>query len=178
MNSKQYKELLEDLYKIFQKHDFDPTEIRFKGQKHEEQRIQEVKENPWPEYDETTYGTHENYAHFLKNKDLKYIWAHNNKRIKYWQLDPSDVYKLCPDRCPMSGVLIDYGLGKNKVTSKIEFRPSIEHIVPRASGGNAYGDITNIEILTQASNMYKSKGTVLNFLQGTCYQLRKIIDDS
>ena len=177
MNSKQYKELMEDLHKVFQKHGFDPVNLKFKGQKDIEERIQKTKESPWPEYNEATYGSHENYAHFLKHNDLKYIWAHNSERVRYWQLDPDDVYKLCPDRCPMSGVLIDYGIGHNKVTSKIEFRPSIEHIIARASGGEAYGDITNIEILTQASNMYKSKGTVLNFLQGTWYQLRKIVDD-
>ena len=177
MNSKQYNALMEDLHKVFQNHGFDPVELKFKGQKELEHRIQKVKESPWHEYDESTYGSHENYAHFLKNNDLKYIWAHNSERVRYWQLEPDEVYKLCPDCCPMSGVLIDYGIGKNKVTSKIEFRPSIEHIIARASGGEAYGDITNIEILTQASNMYKSKGTVLNFLQGTWYQLRKIIDN-
>lgn len=168
---------MEDLIKVFQKHNFDPVKWKFKGQKDYEERVQYVKDNPWPEYDEATYGSHEDYAHFLKNKDLKYIWAHNSERVRYWQLDPNEVYKLCPDRCPMSGVLIDYGIGRNKVTSKIEFRPSIEHIVARANGGEAYGDINNIEILTQASNMYKSKGTLLNFLQGSYYQLRKTLDD-
>lgn len=168
---------MEDLIKVFQKHNFDPVKWKFKGQKDYEERVQYVKDNPWPEYDEATYGSYEDYAHFLKNKDLKYIWAHNSERVRYWQLDPNEVYKLCPDRCPMSGVLIDYGIGRNKVTSKIEFRPSIEHIVARANGGEAYGDINNIEILTQASNMYKSKGTLLNFLQGTYYQLRKTLDD-
>jgi hypothetical protein len=167
---------MEDLIKVFQKHNFDPVKWKFKGQKDYEERVQYVKDNPWPEYDEATYGSHEDYAHFLKNKDLKYIWAHNSERVRYWQLDPNEVYKLCPDRCPMSGVLIDYGIGRNKITSKIEFRPSIEHIVARANGGEAYGDINNIEILTQASNMYKSKGTLLNFLQGTYYQLKKTVN--
>lgn len=168
---------MEDLIKVFHKHNFDPVKWKFKGQKDYEERVQYVKDNPWPEYDEATYGSHEDYAHFLKNKDLKYIWAHNSERVRYWQLDPNEVYKLCPDCCPMSGVLIDYGIGRNKITSKIEFRPSIEHIVARANGGEAYGDINNIEILTQASNMYKSKGTLLNFLQGTYYQLKKTLDD-
>lgn len=100
---------------------------------------------------------------FLKSKTkydlLKKIWAINMSQK--WGCDTGALYKKCPDRCPIFGTPLDYGLGKNTVIRNISgenndwFRPSVDHIVARSNGGSS-NDVNNMVIISLRANTLKS----------------------
>lgn len=189
MDNQQLIEMLTEINAVFFKYGVDNRTFKFKGQEELELKILHAKNNPAP-YDPQTYGNPKIYAEFLeRNKDRKFVFFHISPARKDWKINAVDLireYDLgnfsAPDFCPDSGCMLDYGFGRNSVTSNPEFRPSFEHIIPRneiaIKGLNIeYNDIANLEIISNASNTYRSKGTFINRLQLFQSSLNKYILD-
>jgi hypothetical protein len=128
-------------------------------------RVTESLENRtyWRHFDASTYLRNDLYMEFLKSKTkydlLKKIWAINMSQK--WGCDSDALYKKCPDRCPIFGTPLDYGLGKNTIIRNISgenndwFRPSVDHIVARSNGGSS-NDVNNMVIISLRANTLKS----------------------
>lgn len=173
MKLTQYNNLLADLHTVFNKHDFNNRVMKVQGQTKEELIIQEHKENPHPKYHIGTYGSSSIYEEFKRTNDLKLVWARMSSSVAEYQLDPVTVAKIAPDFCPVTGALIDYGYGLNRVTDNPYFRPGIDHIVSVGNGGTKYGDITNIQIVSEFFNTIKNYGTMINAVQWLNFELNK-----
>lgn len=177
MDNQQLINFLTEVNAVFQKHGVNNRTFKFKGQEDIESKILHVKNNP-ASYDPKTYGNPTIYAEFLeRNKDRKFVFFHISPARKNWKINSNDIIKeydlgnfSAPDFCPDSGCMLDYCFGRNAVTSNPEFRPSFEHIITRneiaIKGLNIeHNDISNLEIISEASNIYRSKGTFINRLQ-------------
>jgi hypothetical protein len=121
-------------------------------------------------FDNSTHSTQKLYEHFLKNKDLKWIWCHSGDR---YGVDPVELYNIAPDRCPVFGTLLDYGLGKNISTNHPAYRPSMDHVAQQSRGGTKRGDITNFEIMSVQANMFRNNSTRMQQLYLLKYELSK-----
>jgi len=121
-------------------------------------------------YDSATHINHELYEHFLKHRDLKWIWCHAPGR---YDVDPKALYERAPDRCPVFGTLLDYGLGKNASANHPAFRPSMDHIEQQSRGGIKTEDINNFEIMSVQANTYRSNATLMQMLYLLKYELSK-----
>ena len=126
---------------------------------------------PYELYDVNTYGSPIIFDEFKRTKDLKLVWARMSSSVKDYQLDPEQVAKIAPDRCPVTGALIDYGYGFNRITDNPYFRPGIDHKVAVNNGGNKYGDITNIQIVAELYNTIKNCGTIIDAIKWVGYDL-------
>lgn len=116
-------------------------------------------------YDSTTHGSYELYEHFIKHRDLKWIWCHSGYR---YDVDPKLLYERAPDRCPVFGTLLDYGLGKNASANHPAFRPSMDHIDQQSRGGTKTKDINNFEVISSQANTFRSNATLMQM----CYLLK------
>lgn len=169
MNQKQYKSLIEDLRSVFEKHNFGSTSIKRKGQKSIEDKIQS--RTAYRLFDQLTYGSQELFQEFEETGDYKKLWAsrhHNDYRMNF-----EEFYSILPDRCPITGCLLDYGEGFNKVTSHPCHRPGQDHIIAQNNGGQRYGDINNLQIINQHMNGVKSDGTIIDALQWLRFEVMK-----
>jgi hypothetical protein len=92
--------------------------------------------------------------------------------VKEYQLDPVLVANISPDHCPVTGALIDYGYGFNRITDNSYFRPGIDHKTAVANGGNKYRDIDNIQIVSEFFNTIKNYGTMINAIQWLGFELK------
>lgn len=132
------------------------------------EEIQKVEENLrsrtyWRHFDASTYLRNDLYMEFLKSKDkndiLKKIWAISQSQK--WGCDAHELYKKCPDRCPIFGTPLDYGLGKNTVIRNVSgenndwFRPSVDHIIARSRGGSS-DDVNNMIVVSLRFNTLKN----------------------
>ena len=169
MNKKQYNNLLKDLTAVFVKHGFDPRALPVKGQKQVEDKIKNIK--PYEYYHPNTYGSKNIFDEFVKTKNLKLVWARNSSRVSHYQLDPYAVAKISPDYCPVTGALIDYGIGYNQITDNPYFRPGIDHIIAVSNGGVKFGDINNIQIVSQHYNTIKSFGSSIECIKWANFEL-------
>ena len=66
------------------------------------------------------------------------------------QFDPYDVAKIGSDYCPVTGAVLDYGIGNLQITDNSYFRSGIDLIMAVRNGGVKFGDITNIQIVSPA----------------------------
>lgn len=172
MKQTQFNTFLEDLRAVFDKHEFHNRAVKVQGQSREELRIQERKENPHSKYHTGTYGSPAIYEEFKKTNNLKLVWARMSSSVAEYQLDPKQVADISPDYCPVTGALIDYGYGLNRTTDNPYFRPGIDHIVSVGNGGKKYGDITNIQIVSEFFNTIKNYGTMINAVQWLSFELK------
>lgn len=150
--------------------------VQFKGQTAIEEKIITKQNNP-ASYNARTYGNMQIYNEFKKrNNDHKYVWIQTSSAVKNWGIRESltEAYNkdpsILPDRDPTSQVLIDYMIGDNKVTSLPEFQPSVGHIMSRDNIKVKKleikdDDISNIEIESLQTNIYKNKGNALSRFQ-------------
>lgn len=123
------------------------------------------------QYDPSSHGgSYELYEHFIKNKDLKWIWCHSGNR---YGVDPVELYNKAPNRCPVFGTLLDYGLGANTSTSLDIFRPSLDHNEQQSRGGTKRGDINNIEVMSNLANRLLNNATKMQMLYLMKYALTK-----
>lgn len=171
MNQKQWNNLLTDLKETFERHGFSNRAVLVQGQSKVEADILKIKENPYDKYDSKTYGSTTIYEEYKRTGDLKLVWARMSASVKEYQLDPVDVAKKSPDYCPVTGAMIDYGYGFNRVTDNPYFRPGIDHIDASGNGGNKYGDITNIQIVSAFFNTIKSYGTKIDAIKWVFFEL-------
>ena len=169
MNPKQYKQLLEDLLSVFKKHKFDPRSIKRKGQKTIEEKIKNRK--PYQMFDLLTYGSQDLFQEFNSTGDYKKLWA--RRHHKDYKMPFELFYEICPDHCQITGCLLDYGEGHNRVTSHPLHRPGQDHIVAQNNGGQRYGDIKNLQIINQHMNCIKNDGTLIDALQWLRFELSK-----
>lgn len=117
----------------------------------------------WRHFDASTYLRNDLYMEFIKSIDkrdiLKKIWAINQSQR--WGCHADELYKKCPDRCPIFETPLDYGLGKNTVIRNISgesndwFRPSVDHIIARSRGGSS-DDVNNMIIVSLRFNTLKN----------------------
>lgn len=174
MNQKQYNSFLRDLSELFNKHDFHNRAVKVQGQSTVEENILLQKENPYLFFDPNTYSSLSIFEEFKQTRCLKTVWAKMSRAVREYQLDPLEVVKIAPDYCPITGALIDYGYGFNRVTSNPYFRPGIDHIVAVNNGGVKFKDISNIQIISQYINTVKSHGTIIDAIKWTNFELEKI----
>lgn len=123
------------------------------------------------EFDTSTHGNQSLYEHFLKHRDLKWIWCHTGDR---YGVDPVELYKIAPDRCPVYKTLLDYGLGKNISTNHPAYRPSMDHVDQQSRGGTKRGDIGNFEVMSVQANMFRNNSTLMQQLYLLRYELQKL----
>jgi hypothetical protein len=121
-------------------------------------------------YDPASHGgSYELYEHFLENRDLKWIWCHSGNR---YGVDPVELYRKAPDRCPVFGTLLDYGLGENASTNLDLFRPSLDHTEQQSRGGTKRGDVSNIEVMSNLANRLLNNATLMQSLYLLKYALK------
>lgn len=130
----------------------------------------------WRHYDASTFLRNELYMDFLKSKDkhdyLKKIWAVSMSQK--WGCDAEQLYKKCPDHCPIFNTPLDYGLGKNTIIRNVSgenndwFRPSVDHIVARSRGGDS-SSVNNMVVISLRANTLKSNIETIEELN-TLYQ--------
>lgn len=126
-------------------------------------------------YDPATHGgSYKLYEHFLKHKDLKWIWCHSGNR---YGVDPVELYNHAPDRCPVFGTLLDYGLGKHHSTNHDLFRPSMDHIDQQSRGGTKLYDLSNFQVMSNLANRYRNNATLMQMLYLLKYELSKTVDN-
>jgi hypothetical protein len=123
------------------------------------------------EFDAGTHGNQKLYEHFLEHRDLKWIWCNAGDR---YGVDPAELYQICPDRCPVFGTLLDYGLGKNISTNHPAYRPSMDHLNQQSRGGTKRGDISNFEVMSVQANMFRNNSTPMQQLYLLRYELKKL----
>jgi hypothetical protein len=165
----QFKSELASLYEKFGYDNI--RNVRIKGQRQVEEQI--LSRVPHKMFDSSTYGSKDIFDEFQQKKDLKLVWARMSSSVREYKLDPYDVANIAPDNCPVTGALIDYGYGRNRVTDNPFHRPGIDHIVARGNFGAAHGDISNIQILSQHFNTVKSYGTEIEAIKWVGFELSK-----
>lgn len=166
MKQSQYKELLQKLGEVLS---VLPETIPVADKDLMEQQILNKKYQI--EYDSASHGGSQKlYEHFLQHRDLKWIWCHSGNR---YGVDPKELYEQAPDRCPVFGTLLDYGLGKNTATTHPAFRPSMDHIEQQSRGGVKREDITNFEVMSVQANTYRNNATKMHQLYLLKYELTK-----
>ena len=166
MKQSQYKEILAKLEEVL---DGLPNTIPIVDKDLMEQQIRDKQLQI--EYDSASHGGSQKlYEHFLEHRDLKWIWCHSGNR---YGVDPKVLYEQAPDRCPVFGTLLDYGLGKNTSTNHPAFRPSMDHIEQQSRGGVKREDITNFEIMSRQANTYRNNATLMHQLYLMKYELTK-----
>ncbi len=168
----QYEKLTADILDAFQRNGFDPIEWKVQGQKQQEAEILAKQNDLYVRtFDPVTHGTIEFYKEFVEKRDLKLLWARVN--CSRYKLDPLELYARCPDRCPAMGVLLDYGMGRNRVTDNAYFNPGQDHIIAVNNGGTRFGDTNNIQIITQFINTVKNQGTIIDAMKWLFFELKK-----
>ena len=177
MKQSEFKSLLLDLTEVFNKHGFNNQSIKVQGQSREELKIQERKENLHHKYHVGTYGSPSIFEEFKRTNNLKLVWARMSASVRQYELDPIEVARIAPDKCPVTGALIDYGYGLNQTTDNPYFRPGIDHKVAVSNGGSMLGDINNIQIVSQFFNTIKNYGTMINSIQWLKFELDKSLDN-
>lgn len=135
----------------------------------------------WRHYDASTYLRNDLYMEFLKSKNkqdhLKKIWAVNMSQK--WGCDAEELYKKCPDQCPIFKTPLDYGLGKNTIIRNVSgesndwFRPSVDHIVARSKGGSST-DVSNMVVISLRANTLKSNLETLEELDALYNGLKQL----
>lgn len=121
-------------------------------------------------YDPASHGgSYELYEHFREHKDLKWIWCHSGNR---YGVDPVELYNKAPDRCPVFGTLLDYGLGENASTNLDLFRPSLDHTEQQSRGGAKRGNINNIEVMSNLANRLLNNSTLMQSLYLLKYAIK------
>lgn len=121
------------------------------------------------EYDPATHGgSYDLYEAFLDSKDLKWVWCNSGNR---YGLDAVELYEAAPDRCPVFGTLLDYGLGRNTATNHPAFRPSLDHVQQQSRGGVKEGDITNFAVMSRQANTFRSNATLMQMLYVLKYEI-------
>jgi hypothetical protein len=167
MKQSQFKEILKSLEEVLSGL---PSTIPVADKDLMEQQI--LNKKLQIEYDSASHGgTQKLYEHFLEHKDLKWIWCHSGNR---YGVDPKELYERAPDRCPVFGTLLDYGLGKNTATNHPAFRPSMDHVEQQSRGGVKREDITNFEVMSVQANTYRNNATTMHQLYLLKYELTKI----
>ena len=135
----------------------------------------------WRHYDASTYLRQDLYMDFLKSKNkddqLKRIWAISMSQK--WGCDPEELWKKCPDYCPIFNTPLDYGLGKNTVSRHVSgenndwFRPSVDHIIARSRGGDS-SDVKNMVVISLRANTLKNNIETLEELTTLFEGLKKL----
>ena len=172
MKQSQYNELTADLKAVFIKHGFGSHTLKVQGQTKQEEAI--LARVPYPKYHPETYGSTAIFEEFKRTGNLKLVWAKMSSSVVEYQLDPKLVAAISPDHCPVTGALIDYGYGLNRITDNPYFRPGIDHKKSVANGGKKYGDITNIQIVSEFFNTIKNYGTMINAVQWLSFELEQL----
>jgi hypothetical protein len=168
----QHEKLCAELKETFQRNGFDPITWKVSGQKQIEADILAKQEDLYIRtFDPTTHGTIDFYKEFVKTLDLKLLWARMHATT--YKLDALELYARCLDRCPITGVLLDYGMGRNKVTDNSYFKPGQDHIDAVNNGGKRFGDANNIQVITQFINTVKNQGTEIDAMKWLFFQLSK-----
>lgn len=135
----------------------------------------------WRHFDASTYLRNELYMEFLRSKEkqsmLKKVWAVNMSQK--WGCDAEELYKKCPDRCPIFNTPLDYGLGKNTIIRNVSgesndwFRPSVDHIVARSNGGSS-DNVNNMVVISLRANTLKSNLETLEELDALYNGLKQL----
>ena len=168
----QYNQLCADLKEAFQRNGFDSVTWKVKGQRKVEEDILAKQQDLYVRtFDPTTHGTIEFYKEFVKTRDLKLLWA--RMHASTYKLDALELRDICPDRCPAMGVLLDYGMGRNRVTDNVYFNPGQDHIIAVNNGGTRFGNANNIQIITQFINTVKNQGTEIDAMKWLFFELQK-----
>ena len=98
----------------------------------------------------------------------------NRYGVDRYGVDPKELYEQAPNRCPVFGTLLDYGLGKNTSTNHPAFRPSMDHIEQQSRGGVKRVDINNFEVMSVQANTYRNNATNMHQLYLLKYELTKL----
>jgi hypothetical protein len=173
MNQKQWNDFQNALRKTIRDHGFHSRSLKVQGQTTWEKKIQERKDKPYEFYHPETYGSTEIFDEFKRIGSLKLVWARMSSSVREYRLDPEKVAAISPDHCPVTGAIIDYGYGLNRVTDNPYFRPGIDHMIAVGNGGEKYGDISNIQIVSQFYNTIKNYGTFIDAIKWVNFELTK-----
>lgn len=166
MKQSQFKELIDVLGKDLS---ILPDIIPVRDVNVIEEQIQNKK--VFLQYDPATHGgSYKLYEHCLEHKDLKWIWCHSGDR---YGADPVELYNKAPDRCPVYGTLLDYGLGNNASTNHPLFRPSIDHDEQQSRGGTKRKDINNLDVMSLQANTHRNNQTLMHMMYLLKYELTK-----
>lgn len=135
----------------------------------------------WRHYDASTYLRNDLYMEFLKSKTkditLKKIWAVSMSQK--WGCDPEELWKKCPNVCPIFNTPLDYGLGKNTIIRNVAgenndwFRPSVDHIVARSRGGDS-SNVNNMVVISLRANTLKNNIETLEELNTLHEGIKKL----
>ena len=177
MKSHRFQEYLKKQKALFEEYGDELRHLRRQGQKEEEQKILGWKYHT--PFDSDTYGSAENYQQFIVDVEqigsyqaMKKLWCkrhHNDYKMPY-----AEFYQICPDRCPITGALLDFGEGFNRATKHPMHRPGQDHIHAQNNGGAKKGDISNLQIINQRMNTIKNDGTLIDALQWTMHEVKSI----
>jgi len=166
MKQSQFKNLIETLGKDL---DILPDVLPVRDVPIIEEQI--LNKKMFLQYDPATHGgSYKLYEHYMQHKDLKWIWCHSGDR---YGADPVELYNKAPDRCPVYGTLLDYGLGNNASTNHPLFRPSIDHDEQQSRGGTKRNDINNLEVMSLQANTHRNNQTLMHMMYLLKYELTK-----
>ena len=166
MKQSQFKELAQQLREGLS---VLPNVIPVRDVRNIEEQIKNKK--AFLQYDPASHGgSYKLYEHYLEHKDLKWIWCHSGDR---YGADPIELYNIAPDRCPVYGTLLDYGLGNNNSTNHPLFRPSIDHIEQQSRGGTKRNDINNFAVMSLQANTHRNNQTLMHMMYLLKYELTK-----
>jgi hypothetical protein len=169
----RWLEFLGRIKEVYEEFNFNPEDLPVEGQTEVEEEIKERNNNPHIRtFDADTHGTQAFYQEFKKTGNMKLLWARMSGAVREYQLSPEAVAEIAPDRCPVTGALIDYGYGRNQVTENVYFRPGIDHKEAVNNGGKKFGDINNIRIVSQHYNTIKSFGTIIEAIKWVGHDLK------
>jgi len=151
-----------------------PGTIPFSKVKEMEEQI--LNKKLFVQYDPATHGgSYTLYEEFLSNRDLKWIWCCSGNR---YGLDAQQLYEIAPDRCPVFGTLLDYGLGKNTATQHPAFRPSLDHVEQQSRGGDIKGNINNFVLMSRQANTFRNNATLMQMLYVLRYEINHNRDNT
>lgn len=160
----QYDQLIQGIITAADQSGFESSEWLAKNQQVIEDQIRARQQDPFiRRFDVLTHGTLDNYQEFVRTRDMKLLWARMNHMT--YQLTVEGLYSKCRDRCEITGALLDYGYNQNRVTDHPYFLPSQDHIIPVNAGGNKFGDSSNIQVISQRINTFKSDSNSLDILK-------------
>jgi 5-methylcytosine-specific restriction endonuclease McrA len=118
----------------------------------------------YPKYDPGTYHSRDLFRVVCETKDLRPVWAYKN--ANKWGVENEPFLQLCGETCACCGSKLNYGLGKNNLTEKLDVHtPSTDHIVSQDQAKKLgwteeqIHDISNLWVICNRCNLLKNNST-------------------